>query len=160
MLLGTIASAWRRNRRILSCAPGFLIGGILLDHRDSPHYFKTFYVRRVCRILPLYFVLVIPVAAAIFLVPQSSGAGQWLLGKPMPVWSYLTFTQNFVMAGTGAFGCHALGATWSLAIEEQFYLLFPWVIRYVPRAMLLRVLPSSEWPCAGSMPGPNLPASC
>jgi peptidoglycan/LPS O-acetylase OafA/YrhL len=33
---------------------GFLIGGILLDVKDSPHYFKTFYVRRAYRILPLY----------------------------------------------------------------------------------------------------------
>ena len=38
---------------------GFLIGGILLDHRDSPHYFRTFYIRRACRILPLYFLVVL-----------------------------------------------------------------------------------------------------
>src|SRR5689334_996479 len=34
---------------------GFLLGGILLDNARAPHYFKAFYVRRACRILPLYF---------------------------------------------------------------------------------------------------------
>ena len=38
---------------------GFLIGGILLDVKDSPHYFKTFYVRRAYRVLPLYYMAVL-----------------------------------------------------------------------------------------------------
>src|SRR5271163_530813 len=41
---------------------GFLIGGILIDARDSPNYFSTFYVRRVFRILPIYLLVVVAYA--------------------------------------------------------------------------------------------------
>jgi peptidoglycan/LPS O-acetylase OafA/YrhL len=46
---------------------GFLIGGILLDARSSPKYFQTFYLRRVHRILPIYYLLVAVYALAAFL---------------------------------------------------------------------------------------------
>ena len=81
---------------------GFLIGGILLDHRASGNYFKTFYVRRVCRILPVYFLWV-----GLFFVLgwllSSKASTWWYLHNfvPLPhcpVWSYLVFLQNFWMA--------------------------------------------------------------
>lgn len=50
----------------------------------------------------------------------------------MPTWSYLTFTQNFTMTQAGSLGANFLGITWSLAIEEQFYLILPFVIYFVP----------------------------
>src|SRR5580704_17724235 len=37
---------------------GFLIAGILLDNRNASNYFRVFYIRRVCRTFPLYFLLV------------------------------------------------------------------------------------------------------
>jgi len=120
---------------------GFLLGGILLEHRDSPTYFKTFYARRGCRILPIYFALVIVAAIASGLLRGTRNAGfVHLFDRPMPLWSYFTFTQNFMMVSVSGFGAPALSATWSLAVEEQFYLFLPLLIRFVPRGPLPGVL--------------------
>jgi len=120
---------------------GFLIGGILIEHRNSSRYFSTFYLRRACRILPLYCLIL----AVFFLIAPLPIAGateafRWVFRDPQPFWTYATFTQNFAMAPTGKFGASGLGVTWSLAIEEQFYLLFPLLVRYVPPARLLGTL--------------------
>src|ERR687884_397533 len=56
-------------------------------------------------------------------------ANGWLFDDPLPLWSYATFTQNFLMSKWGTFGPNWLAPTWSLAIEEQFYLLLTIVIR-------------------------------
>jgi len=117
---------------------GFLIAGILLDNRDKPHYFKAFYMRRACRILPLYYLNL-----GLFFLFMTL---EFDLVSPMrslfedntvPLWSYLTFTQNISMAAQNSGGANWLAVTWSLAVEEQFYLLFPLLVRYVP----LRRLP-------------------
>ena len=119
---------------------GFLIGGILLDARTSPRYFQTFYFRRFYRILPLYFVVV-----ALFLFQHLpfyaliARAGRF---QPLeiPWWAYVMFVQNFWMAGLGTFGLNSASITWSLAIEEQFYLTIPWIIRKVRLRFLSAVL--------------------
>src|SRR5206468_2282129 len=38
---------------------GYLLGGICLRHRDAPHYFRAFYARRLCRVVPLYYLWII-----------------------------------------------------------------------------------------------------
>lgn len=111
---------------------GFLIGGILLDHRDSPRYFSTFYWRRAYRILPLYFVLL----GACWLAQQF---GNLFPGR-LPWWSFFTLFQNWGMAWTGGFDRGGLGVTWSLAIEEQFYLTLPFVIRRITTKALWYLL--------------------
>ena len=107
---------------------GFLIGGILIDHRGSPSFFKTFYIRRSCRILPLYFVMVGLLAVAVWLGWNTVPRLEWLFAKPHPVLSYATFTQTAPMIGTAEFGPHWLAVSWSLAIEEHFYLVLPLLI--------------------------------
>ena len=113
---------------------GFLLGGILLDNTESRHYFSTFYARRVYRILPVYVVVV--ACYVVLLQVNHPPAIAWLFERPMPLWSYLTFTQNFAMIRADAFGAQWLGATWSLAIEEQFYLVLPLIIRFIPNRFL------------------------
>jgi peptidoglycan/LPS O-acetylase OafA/YrhL len=120
---------------------GFLIGGILLDERKSQNYFKTFYIRRACRIFPLYYLLLLSFFAADLVgLGQKSHELAWLFNNPMPGWSYLTFTQNILMTLKSTFGSGWLAMTWSLAIEEQFYLLLPLLIRFVPGKRLTWVL--------------------
>ncbi len=117
---------------------GFLIGGILLDHRESPNLFRVFYIRRACRIFPLYFLWV-----ALYIVVGASSDESRLSGlfaDPLPLATYLTYTQNVVMAFRQSFGPPWLGVTWSLAVEEQFYLVFPLLIRYVSARRLPVVL--------------------
>jgi peptidoglycan/LPS O-acetylase OafA/YrhL len=112
---------------------GFLIGGILLDAAESKRYFSTFYLRRVHRIAPLYAA----VLAFVFLAPfamRNLGVTGILNRIPLPY--YLVFLQNVWMAKNGSFGSNILGVTWSLAVEEQFYLTLPFTIRYVRRSRL------------------------
>ncbi len=109
---------------------GFLIGGILLDAAQSSTYFSTFYIRRAYRILPLYFAVVM-LTLAIY------GTNQWGWAKVIAELSwYLLFLQNFQTAGTGVYAFQGLSMTWSLAVEEQFYLTLPLVIRFVRRRAL------------------------
>jgi peptidoglycan/LPS O-acetylase OafA/YrhL len=112
---------------------GFLIGGILLDTAYSKRYFAPFYVRRAHRILPLYAL----VMAFVFLVPlvlRNSPYSRLANSIPLPY--YLGFLQNFWMAKNASFGSNLLGVTWSLAVEEQFYLTLPLTIRYISRSRL------------------------
>ena len=114
---------------------GFLIGGILLDAAGAQRYFGPFYIRRAHRILPLYAVALLLVFSTIYLCGHLKVVGTWTENR-IPVWYYPTFLQNFWMARHGTFGSSALGITWSLAVEEQFYLTLLLIIRYVFRSRL------------------------
>lgn len=116
---------------------GFLIGGILVDNKDSVNLWRVFYLRRAFRILPLYYFVLIT-----FLIFGGTQLRNltWLMESPLPTWSYATFTQNFVTAATNNLGPNYMVATWSLAVEEQFYLFLPLVIRFVSARMLPWIL--------------------
>lgn len=116
---------------------GFLIGRILIHHKASKNYFKTFYFRRIFRIFPpYYFILLI---FLIILLSGLSGKIPWLTNNPHPFYSYLFYLQNFWMAVSG-YGPHWLAVTWSLAIEEQFYLILPLIIYVVNLKSLSKFL--------------------
>ena len=113
---------------------GFLITRILLKSRNSPRYFTNFYARRVLRIWPVYFAIVLLVFAF-----ERFGR----LQAHTTTWGWLvlaTFTQNFYF---GAYGWDSLpdwlGPTWSLGIEEQFYLVWPLLVRTCSLATLKKV---------------------
>jgi peptidoglycan/LPS O-acetylase OafA/YrhL len=110
---------------------GFLIGGILLDAKESKNYFRTFYARRVGRIFPAYYCIL-----GVLIVLAGIGAFPYRAPRVIPVWSYLTYTQNFPMAIFRIFEPEWIGATWSLAVEEQFYLILPLVILLLSRRSL------------------------
>ncbi len=120
---------------------GFLIGGILIDARGSPTYFKTFYVRRFFRIIPVYYlwilgyVLLVSMGGAFVRAHSHSGA---VLQVGQAIYAHFLFLQNLgfihVSGLTGAWFSH----TWSLAVEEQFYLVAPLVIWFLsPRRLFI-----------------------
>jgi peptidoglycan/LPS O-acetylase OafA/YrhL len=119
---------------------GFLIGGILLDNKHATNYFRVFYTRRVCRIFPLYYLLLLGFVLLPALLPLAEPAREWLFRRPISLASYATFTQNIAMGSYGDFGANWLGITWSLAVEEQFYLIIPLLIYVTPRKRLAYVL--------------------
>jgi peptidoglycan/LPS O-acetylase OafA/YrhL len=109
---------------------GFLIGGILYDAKNSGRYFQTFYLRRTHRIFPLYFAWMIVFVLGIF-VARSNAAPplQALFHSNLPLWPYFLFIQNFFMFAQSDYGAQWVAVTWSLAIEEQFYMLLPLLVR-------------------------------
>jgi peptidoglycan/LPS O-acetylase OafA/YrhL len=115
---------------------GYLITNILLNNRDSDTYFSSFYGRRALRIWPIYYLM-----CAISFIGWRSGISPFLFDtNGVPGWTYLFGLQNFGIAMAQNTGVYWLGGTWSLAIEEQFYLLFPLLVRRVPPERLLGIL--------------------
>lgn len=109
---------------------GFLIGGILYDARFANNYYSTFYMRRVYRILPMYVLLLALFLAGLhFAGPHNTTYLHRLFNHDIPVWLYPLFLQNVFTAFHHDWGAEWLSATWSLALEEQFYLLLPFCIR-------------------------------
>jgi peptidoglycan/LPS O-acetylase OafA/YrhL/lysophospholipase L1-like esterase len=112
---------------------GFLITGILLDTRDDGGYFRNFYARRALRIFPLYYVFVIGTWALFW----SNAEFHDRAGSPL--W-YLFHLGNVPEGVLGKNVPYWLAPVWSLAIEEQFYLTFPWLVRFLDRRRLTYVL--------------------
>lgn len=115
---------------------GFLIGGILLDNRGASNYFSVFWLRRIVRIWPVYYLLIF--SFLIMVAARPLFAAPWLdlflLKDEMPLWTYPTFLQNFAQGASGLDGgARWVASTWSLAIEEQFYLLLPPLVLLLSR---------------------------
>jgi peptidoglycan/LPS O-acetylase OafA/YrhL len=112
---------------------GFLITGILLDTKPSKDYFRNFYARRCLRIWPLYYSVLLFMFVIVPLVRPQDAAG--IFHKSSPWWSYLFFFQNFLVAfPTSSVG--PLGVSWSLAVEELFYLVWPLFVRFLSAGRL------------------------
>jgi peptidoglycan/LPS O-acetylase OafA/YrhL len=100
---------------------GFLITRILLDAKGSPHFLRNFYVRRALRIFPLYYLTLI----ALFVILPALHITPWVPAKQsFWYWIYLhniplTFNPA-LLTGPNHF--------WSLAVEEHFYLVWPFVV--------------------------------
>ena len=142
MLLAATRSAWL-GVDLFFVLSGFLITGILLRSRGRPRYFSSFFARRVLRIFPLYYAVI---AVALLVLPAFPPARQ-VLDTPIGTdhgWWYALYLQNILMAVRASFDHLILAVTWSLAVEEQFYLLWPVVVWWLPARRL-------AWLCGGLM---------
>ncbi len=131
---------------------GFLITRILINARTEPigFYLRSFYRNRLLRIFPLYYAYLLVIGIVLTgLAYLATEAGppeviangltvlknEWLL--------LLTYTYNFndllpgITAGVPVAASPFFSHLWSLAIEEQYYLLFPFLVYYLPRKALL-----------------------
>lgn len=117
--------------RLFFVLSGFLITGILLKCRDLSDassegeisFVKRFYIRRFLRIFPLYYAVL-----AILLLINFPPTRQ--------VWSWLaTYTSNIYITQQSHW-LGRIGHFWSLAVEEQFYFFWPWIVMFIPRKWL------------------------
>jgi peptidoglycan/LPS O-acetylase OafA/YrhL len=109
---------------------GFLITGILLDTRDSSNYFRAFYARRILRIFPIYYATLITVLVAARFIPQLDP----VLPLPHDRVFYFFYLNNWWVLLRDVWHANIIGHFWSLAVEEQFYLLWPFIVwRLAPK---------------------------
>lgn len=116
---------------------GFLITSILLEKKGKKRYFSDFYRRRALRIFPLFYFSLLLSAFAILVIDQ----------QPYRLWQgydglqwFLAFIPNVALALKGDWlwqtNWVGLSHLWSLAVEEQFYLLWPLVVLLLPQRVL------------------------
>ena len=112
---------------------GFLITCILLGTRDKPHYFHQFHARRALRVWPVYLL----VLAVVYLnADWFVGGPVWHAIKTAPWLAYIFCVQNLFHLALPP----ALGPTWALAIEEQYYFVWAPAVRWLRAPWTLAVV--------------------
>jgi peptidoglycan/LPS O-acetylase OafA/YrhL len=116
---------------------GFLITGILLRTKEATNYFRSFYARRILRIFPIYYLTL---SAILLFSTGSLWMRSMLPSSPLQRASYYIYLQNWPIFWThGFFKYSILGHFWSLAVEEQFYIVWPVLIWMLPERLLRRI---------------------
>ncbi len=133
------------------CTDMSVITGILADTRGHRSYFKSFYARRVLRIFPLYyaiclfsFVILPNLGPLLGSLPGVSDSVADTIDTKLDrfgtvgsdQWYYWTYLSNFVSAKVNEWRHGILDVSWSLAIEEQFYLVWPLLVYCLGRARM------------------------
>ncbi len=113
---------------------GYLITGIILRNDETPHFLRTFYIRRSLRIWPIYYLFLIVVVLAVVLFTDRST----LASLPY----FATYTQNLpsYWSATPPRPLPGFEPTWTLAIEEQFYIVWPLALLLVGRRGVLPMI--------------------
>lgn len=110
---------------------GFLITGILLRERNSDKTLRkvilSFYFRRTLRIFPLYYGVLIGLVLINSFLPNA--ISKYFI-------YFVSYTQNFLFLSRDSFLSGKVGHFWSLAVEEQFYLFWPWFVLLIPKKFL------------------------
>jgi peptidoglycan/LPS O-acetylase OafA/YrhL len=112
---------------------GFLITSILIESRAKERYFRNFYARRALRIWPVYVLILL---VCYLNAPWFVGLPTLTAFKTAPWWAYLLFLQNLFHLALPP----AIGQTWSLAIEEQYYFVWAPVVRFLRRPWMLATI--------------------
>lgn len=121
---------------------GFLITGILVETKGQPRYWRNFLIRRGLRIFPLYYAVLVLLVAAVLVLARAgatSGAAGELVRGLDNIWVNFLYLTNFAVATWGEDRV-PLDTAWSLAIEEQFYLVYPAIVLLCSRRGLVRAL--------------------
>lgn len=113
------------------CISGFLITGILLGAKEQqlPIYLKRFFIRRALRIMPVYYGYL---AVAFILRRILAGNNEGAL-------SYVFYFNNYYQAASEFKHSMLLNHLWSLAVEEQFYLVWPFVVYLLSTSRIRQV---------------------
>ncbi|EMI22816.1 acyltransferase 3 [Rhodopirellula maiorica SM1] len=135
-LIGGVLSQGDRGVDLFFVLSGFLITGILIDGKDRPHYFRNFIARRCLRIFPLYFCTLAAIVIGSRFVPELADMFALPLGNQFYLWTYLV---NIKMSVENQWCFGYLDHFWSLAVEEHFYLVWPFILYHVRSARMLRV---------------------
>ena len=112
---------------------GFLITGLLADIRER-NEFPKFYARRFLRVFPIYYLFLTICFLAPWLQFRVAAEGPF----PSAIW-FWSYAANFHIAWFSWTGSLTLDPTWSLSVEEQFYLLWPLLFIYLERRTVIRV---------------------
>ncbi len=115
---------------------GYLITRLLLEGKGQPSYFKNFYARRALRIFPLYYLFVLVLTVFVPVALHGTAIAHELSSHQLVYWLYVSNFDVF-FHGWPRWPRELLSHTWSLSIEEQFYLVWPAVVRVVHKRRLL-----------------------
>jgi peptidoglycan/LPS O-acetylase OafA/YrhL len=115
---------------------GYLITGILADAVGQSHYYQNFIVRRSLRIFPLYYVCLI-----LFTLAAWKDGSHWIDTKQWGIGWFVFYLGNIRASWLNQFPpVFSFVPLWSLQVEEQFYLLYPFIVLCLPRNSLRRFL--------------------
>jgi len=142
IIIFKISQMGLRGVELFFILSGFLITGILLNSKNSPNYFLTFYARRILRIFPLYYFVL---SVSFIILPKFinvDSAGQSIINNQWWLWTYTSNLSHFFkdFSWGGSLNFPSFGHFWSLCVEEHFYIFWPLLIylsnnKWLPRIM-------------------------